>query len=571
MNSGFPTWRRRFFVAVGARVFFSLWFAIDTTPQTKDFPSQSPLGQISGHVYRSDTGEPIPKAQVELSAADQDTAKAAGAERIVRTGADGAFLFPDLPAGSYQLEVWRNGFAEFSWEQAEQESEKLRSERTVSLKAGQKLENLLLRLHPAGVISGQVSDEDQDALPGLEVYALSVDYLPGGRKQVRPMGRAVTDDLGNFRIANLPPGAYYVRAGGLVGREMEAVGVKEGPGGGVQYRNTFYPGTRFLDEAQVLQVSPLGGANDLRFTVPTEKTYTIRGKIVAGASQAMKPVEQIECKERSREGYTFETGQETAQIGPNGSFQISRLPPGEYTLSAEAVNQGVQTDLGFASVRIVDSDVRASLEIDRAVEVRGKAEGPQGLSLAGKQITLETFGPGFYFLYQAAVDSSGRFVIKNIPPGDFIFTVSDRDGEKSAYIKKAICNGRDYASSVFTLVLDTTLDCAVTLANDTSVVHGKVMNGEKLAAGMVVALIPESRELRRIPRDTLVSKTDAAGEYTISGVIPGDYLVFAVPPSRDHAYFALDFADDHRRGNGERISLNPSTNQVLNLKVSDPE
>jgi len=555
MNSGIPKRGWRFFPSVGARVLFFLWFAIGTTGQTKDFPSQSTLGQISGHVYRSDTGEPIAKAQVELTATDEDTAKAAGGKRIVRTGADGAFLLPDLPAGSYQFEVWRNGFTESPGKKP----------KSVSLKAGQKLENLALRLDPAGVIAGQVSDEDQDVVPGLEVYALAVDYLPGGRKQVRPRGRAVTDDLGNFRIANLSPGAYYVSAGGLMGREMEAVGLKEGPGGGAQYRNTYYPGTAFLDEAQVLQVSPLGGANDLRFTIPIEKTYSITGKVVAGAGPSREKVEQIECKERSREGYTFETGQETAQIEPDGSFEISRLPPGEYTLIAEAINRGVQSDLGFASVRIVDSDVRANLEIGRAAEVRGKAEGPQGLSLVGKQITLETFGPGFYLLHQAAIDSSGQFVIKNIPPGDFIFTVWDRDGEKSAYIKKAICNGRDYAASVFALALDTTLDCAVTLGNDMGVVHGKVTNAEKLAAGMVVVLIPESTELRRIPRYILTSKTDAAGEYRISGVIPGDYLAFAVPASRDHRYFALEFADDHR-ASGERISLTPGATQVLNLK-----
>ncbi len=548
-------------------MFFFLWFAIGAAAQTKDFPSQSPLGQISGHVYRSDTGEPIPKAQVQLFAADQDTAKAAGSERIVRTGADGAFLFPDLPAGSYQLVIWRNGFTEFSWEQAEQESEKSRSERSVSLKAGQKLENLVLRLHPAALITGQVSDEDQDPVPGLQVYALAVKFVRGGRKQVNAVGRAVTDDLGNFRIANLSPGAYYVSAGGLIGRQMDAVGVKEGPGGGVQYRDTYYPGTPSLDEAQMLQVGPLGGANDLRFTVPTERTYTITGKVIAAAGYPLKQVEQIECKGRNHEGYMFDNDQDTAQIKPDGSFEIPRQPPGDYTLRAEAVQQGVQTDLGFASVRIVDSDAHANLEIGRAVEVRGKAEAPQGLSLVGKQITLETFGPGFYLLHNAAVDSSGQFVIKNIPPGDFIFSAWDRDGEKSAYIKKAICNGRDYASSVFTLALDTRLDCAVTMANDTGVVHGKVVNGDNPAPGVVVALIPEVKDLRRIPRYTLVSKTDAGGEYKISGVVPGDYLAFAVRPSRDHGYFALDFADDHR-ASGERISLNPSTTQVLNLKLS---
>src|SRR5580658_3175597 len=73
-------------------------------------PSKRALGQISGRVCRSDTGESIPKAEVGLYPADPDTAKAAGAERIVRSGPDGTFVFTDLPAGTFGISVSRNGF-----------------------------------------------------------------------------------------------------------------------------------------------------------------------------------------------------------------------------------------------------------------------------------------------------------------------------------------------------------------------------------------------------------------------------------------------------------------------------
>jgi sarcosine oxidase gamma subunit len=59
-------------------------------------------------------------------------------------------------------------------------------------------------------------------------------------------------------------------------------------------------------------------------------------------------------------------------------------------------------------------------------------------------------------------------------------------------------------------------------------------------------IIPESRALRRIPRYTL-STTATNGQYKLVGVVPGSYYVFAAPARRDHAYFAMDFADLHRR------------------------
>jgi carboxypeptidase family protein len=96
----------------------------------------------------------------------------------------------------------------------------------------QSLKNLVLRLDPTGVIAGQVSDEDQEPVSGLEVFALRINFQPGGRKQVTTSGRTVTDDLGNFRLPNLPAGSYYVSAGGLIHLPMKEVGLKQGPAGG---------------------------------------------------------------------------------------------------------------------------------------------------------------------------------------------------------------------------------------------------------------------------------------------------------------------------------------------------
>ena len=540
--------------------------AAQTNDNSQPYKSMSALGQISGRVYRSDTGEPVPKAQVDLYPADPDTAKVAGPERIVRTGTDGTFVFPDLPAGTYGVSVSRNGFSEFSPQEDERDQPGF-----ITLKPGQKLESLALRLHPTGVIAGQVSDEEGEAVQGLEVFALRIDFQPGGRKQVSACARTVSDDLGNFRMPNLPPGSYYVSAGGLIEHPMEAVGLKQGPTGGVQYRNTFYPGTSSLDEAQVLKIGPELATNDIRFTVPTEGNYSITGKVLSGVGRLTPKDAEVSCQRVDAAGYTFQAAGQTVQMESDHSFKFTSVPPGDYTLSVKTVNAGVEKELGFASVRVVDSNLHANIEVGRAAEVHGSVEAPQGLSLAGKRITLETFASGFYLLHESpGIDPSGRFVITNIPPGEFIFTVSDAQGEESAYVKKAICNGRDYASREFTLAVGTALDCDVTLASDTGTIHGKVTDGENPARGLVVVLVPESGQLRRIPRYSLTAHTDETGQYKIAGVIPGDYLLFAVPRSADHGYFSLDFPERHT-DIAEHVSVDPGTTQAVNLKSSKVE
>jgi len=517
-------------------------------------------------VSRSDTGEPIPKAQVQLSPADTETAQAAEPERIVRTGQDGTFVFWDLPAGTFRVTVWRNGFSEYARQEGEHDQR-----RFITLKPGQKVAKLDLRLNPTGVIAGQVSDEDQEPVQGLRVWALRIDFQPGARKRVSEAGRAVTDDLGNFRLPNLSPGPYYLSAGGLIQQPMREVGLKQGPAGRMHYRNTFFPGSPSLDEAQALKVGPELATNDIRFTVPTERTYAITGKVLSGVGSAALKDAEVSCERIDKAGYTYEAVGETVQLESDRSFKFSSLYPGDYTLSVKKVVQDRLTHLGFASVRIVDSNVRANIEVGRAAEVHGRVQAPQEFAVTGKKLTLEIFGSGFYLLHQSSpLEASGRFVIANLPPGEYTFAIYNQPSEQTIYIKKAVCGGHDYAGRVFSLAVGTTLDCDVVLGNDTGVIHGEVRSGENAAAGSVIVLIPESDELRRVPRYALTAKSDTAGEYRVAGVIPGDYLLFAVPPSADHGYFALDFPERHT-DIAVPVSVDPSTTQTVNLKLSKME
>lgn len=563
---------RRFFPSIALFISLVGWTLIagaisgQIKDSTKSPPAKS-FGQISGHVYRGNSSEAISKAMVELTATHQETYDAAGGPRIVRTDADGAFTFTDLPPGDYQITVSHNGYAQFTWVRSERNStlnRPLSEDNLISLQPEQRIDGIVLRLHPAGIIAGQITDEDHDPVPRLEVMALAVDYVHGGHKKINLAGKAVTDDLGNFRVANLSPGPYYVKAGGLVVGEMKAVALKQGPAGSMQYRDTYYPGTPSLDEAQPLQVSG-DGTSEAEFTVPFQRTYSISGKVLQSPGEPHAGF--IEWRAQAAEGYLFSMNSDTTDLRRDGSFKISQLPPGEYTLTASAMQSGRENDLGYALAHIVDSDVRANIEIGRAAEIHGKVEAPPGLSVAGKEIALQTFGPGFYLLHPGTIGSTGQFDIKNAPPGEFTFTLLGRGKDESVYIKKAICGGRDYSSSAFTLDVSAALDCNMTLANDAGVVRGKIMDGDNPAAKMVAVLIPQSRELRQNPRYTLTSKTDASGGYSIAGVIPGDYLLFAVPPSRNHEYFAVDFAEQH--GGGEQVSLKPSATQIVDLKGSN--
>src|SRR4029079_18615059 len=56
-------------------------------------------------------------------------------------------------------------------------------------------------------ISGKVTLKDK-GLAGIVVVATEVDYSGGGWQQAR--NRGTTDDEGNYRINNVPPGNYQI-------------------------------------------------------------------------------------------------------------------------------------------------------------------------------------------------------------------------------------------------------------------------------------------------------------------------------------------------------------------------
>jgi hypothetical protein len=212
--------------------------------------------------------------------------------------------------------------------------------------------------------------------------------------------------------------------------------------------------------------------------------------------------------------------------------------------------------------------VHTDVEVGHAAEVYGKVEAPPDVALRGKRIELAIFGPGFYLTHQSAeLDRTGRFTISNIPPGVFTFSLSASDSDESVYVKKAVSSGSDYATREFSLTANSRLDCDVTLAHDTSTVHGKATSSDNVVAGAVVVMIPASAELRKVPRYTLTSKTDASGRYKLAAVIPADYLLFAVPSSPDHAYFDPTFVVRNTL-NSESVTVNPGTAQTVDLKLS---
>src|SRR5262249_55269347 len=133
---------------------------------------------------------------------------------------------------------------------------------------------------------GRVIDDDGRPMRGVQVVALSMDYL-SGKRQLLPQGNpATTNDRGEFRLFWLESGAYFIvinpdpilDIGRLLYGGPQPVGyIPTDPD--ATFVTTFFPGTWDFRKAETIDVGP--GETDVHaIQVATLPSHTIRIRIV---------------------------------------------------------------------------------------------------------------------------------------------------------------------------------------------------------------------------------------------------------------------------------------------------
>jgi hypothetical protein len=529
-------------------------------------PSATPTqpGQVTGHVYRADNNEPIPRATVSLNPVGGRGINVSTGPQSTRTDATGAYTFTTVSAGNYTLVAQHSGYVNEGFQRAILGN----APETITVAAGETLSKIDVRLLAAAVISGTVTDEDNQPLEGVQVAAIRMRYQKGGQQQESTLQNVTSDDLGNFRLYGLAEGNYFVK--------VEARNMQNGE---TNFRSSYYPGTPSIESAQKLKATAGAETSGVRFSAGTQSTYTISGSVIDNTDLPGPKRYNISAVQYAA-GANFAQG---GQASPDGTFALRGIPSGDYMLMARSMQTGpppppagpnasAQSNprqyTGTAMVRVADSDTRVNVQINATAEVDGKIiiENSTGQSISGIRVTLQSqslpsgFGGGNS---TAGTDQSGAFKIQNVQTGSYVFSIA---GRNDMYLKQIVCSGRDYTFQPLTIDSGITIgDCALTLASDTAIMKGQVYDSEKPVPNLVVVAIPQSIALRRIARYTVTGTTDANGAFQISGMVPGDYLVFALPKDDEQSYFQVDFAD-HNQRDAERVSVKSGETKIVTLK-----
>lgn len=541
-----------------------------------------PSGAIKGRVLTADTGRPVKRARVAVSAAELQ------GSRATLTDDAGAFEFTELPAGRYTLSVSKQGFIALSYGQRRP----LQAGTPLQLADNQRMEGIEFRLPRGGVISGRVVDEDGDGLPGASIRVARYQYLQGERR-LTPVGAAMSDDRGQYRIWGLMPGDYYISATarGAANGFFFSRGNFAGPRGGAivvapippdeeeqfGYAPTYYPGVTSVNDARPVTVGVSQEVLDIDFGVQLVRTARLSGRVINNDGSPASTGNVRLTPEAAASRGQLAGSNYAARIDWDGAFAVANIPPGRYILRARGDDQEspqyatMLISMNGADVSGVNVVLTSSATISGTVLFPGQGStGPGDVTavrVTAPPSDASTFGGP---QPTARVEKDGRFTLDGIPTGPHMIRANNVP--RGWMLKSVLVSGRDVIDSGVDIRSGQRLtDVTLVFTNNLGQLSGTVAtDGGTPMSDYTVLVFPTDESLwHPQSRQIMTTRPDQNGRYTLRGLPPGEYYVAAVDPPEAGEWFEPAFLDQ-QRPRALRITLSEGDSKTRDLKVPTP-
>jgi uncharacterized GH25 family protein len=490
---------------------------------TQAAAEQQAAGSVVGKVVQEGVGAGIRKAVVTLEGQNP----AGREEYVTATDALGNFRIEGVAAGDYGVTIRRAGFVPSNGkvEQAR-----------ITVGAGQEVSGLVYRMVPTGVIAGKITEADGDPLAGVNVWVRRVGKNGAPTDAQGPTeedaGRETTNDLGEYRIANLRAGQYIVQA--------QAHGMSPAPepaDRGKQkelptYAVTYFPGTVEERQAIAVQVTE-AGTTAANFVMMSTRSYSVSGTV------------QLLGNPRNVQMYLVSTsGQTEAQaLDSDGRFIFSNVLPGTYvaqivdtSASADGGAPVTHTQMIGSPIVVSDADVTGlQLRPEASGSVKGKIRTESGETPDWTEfnVSLIRVTDGEELPQMAdlgalggttAFQSDGTFEMKDVAGGTYWVFLGGRSGAAGDYyLKSVLLDGREVVDSGFQVNGEVVLDVVVSAKGGS--IEGTVVDDKgQGVAGATVVTLPSSGKTGRM--DLYESdQADSNGHFLLRGLKPGTYVV----------------------------------------------
>jgi hypothetical protein len=530
-----------------------------TSPPRDVQPAQSGTGVIGGRILAADTGRPLRRAQIKVSAAD------AGREPLtISTDADGRYEFTDLPAGRYTVSVSRSGYLPLQYGQRRA----LEQGKPLELLDGQVANDVDFALPRMSVITGRITDELGDPIAGVTVFALRPMSWEGRRRLVPAAPAARTDDGGEYRLIGLAPATYVVVAKTAEKWTVDAAGRDET----MAYGPTYFPSTTNAADARRITLSIGQEASNTDFALIPGRAATISGTAVNSQGRPLATVMLVQETLGPGGGIVGMAG--NAAVSADGTFTMRNVPPGEYKLQASRDQESIVLPIVVDGADVDNVALVTASGWSVTGKVTTEAGSPPGISRDRVRVICRSLAINGMSMRGGSPDV--RPVIKDDwtfvapgTPGPARLAVTLPDG----WIVKAIVHdGRDIADTPIDLKSGETLSgVQVILTDHLTRVAGEVVdeNEAAVADGTVVMFAADSAKWFEGSRFVRAVRPDQKGRFQIKGLPPGEYLAVAEVYVEQGIWNDPEYLASLRE-HAQKVTLADGETRTISLKLVKP-
>lgn len=502
--------------------------------------------ELRGQVINAATGEPVSGALVQIPSLAAQFSES-----------DGGFAFTSLPAGNFSIEARKPGF--FSEQQINQWN--------LSLHKVPSRENVTVKLTPEGILFGQVKDEDGQPMEAITVK-LQHWQVVNGRRQLEAVRNIATDDLGNFRIAELVPGKYYL-AFSPAGRGFTISDeLKRKTQNAEGYGPQFYPAGTDFASASVLEVRA-GAQIHIAQNMARQRLFEVSG-FLRGSNAG----DQFSITLLTSSG---DTPQREVRFNPKtGEFQIPGIPAGSYVLIASGL-RAARGEAPADPVQLtamlpihVGGDLSGVLlsvgtGISAAVQLRDETsrENPNDLHRVYVRLMpdeFQQFGPGI--LVPPAPGTPQRPAqFENIWPGTYTVEATP---QQPGYIAAMRCGSLDLLREDLTIPPGSAPEpIEITLRNDGARLNFTLAD-DSGANGVVVYS-------RDYPRRSILTPvgTGSSQSFGLANLPPGTYHLIAVRDALDLEFRNPEVMEKYLQ-RAKVVTLLPGDNTTIRVETQQP-
>jgi hypothetical protein len=523
---------------------------------------------IRGRVVSADSGQPLRRAEVRISAAELRV------QRRIFTDADGRYEFGSLPVGRYSINALKTTFVGWGYGQTQFNS----PGKPLVLADNQTADNINISLPRGAVITGRVTDDFGDTVPNVRVQLMRQQFRQGARTLVPGGSTVTTNDIGEYRVFGLTPGSYYLAAmpqptffGGPAG------GTIEGPESRTGYAPTFYPGTAEVASARKLTVGIGQTLGEINIMLLATRTATISGIAVDVAGRPMGGFVQIVPR-----GGATGLGGPGGPIRPDGTFSISDVTPGSYVLRANSprvdssgpLNGPPEFSLAFVTVAGDDvTGIRLApippVSINGRVSFEDQAAAQSLKPSAVRVVTLA-----------ATVGDAGIGIGSGGAPmpikDDFTFELKTTPGQMGIralapgwQVKAIRVNGTDVTDSGLDVGSQGASGVEIEMTNRLQEISGVVTDADRKAVDSYVVVMfaqDRARWVSVFNRYGATARPGNDGRFKVTTLPAGDYYAIALDRSDAIEGQDPEFLDGLTRL-ASTVSLTPGETRTLDLKL----